>query len=62
MIQSTDVQAVGDVIGIAIKPEEIHIMKKSRYSELVGDYSCFSDEFEELSNPHEEEAGEEEDA
>jgi spermidine/putrescine transport system ATP-binding protein len=50
MIQSTDVQREGDVIGISIKPEEIHIMKKSAYSELIGDYSCFSDEFEELSN------------
>ncbi|MDR3314592.1 MAG: ABC transporter ATP-binding protein [Oscillospiraceae bacterium] len=60
MIQSTDVQAVGDIIGISIKPEEIHIMKKSRYSELVGDYSCFSDEFEALSNPHDADGEEEE--
>jgi spermidine/putrescine transport system ATP-binding protein len=51
MIQSTDVQGVGDTIGIAIKPEEIHVMKKSRYSDLVGDYSCFSEEYEELSDP-----------
>jgi len=51
LIQSTDVQQVGDVIGISIKPEEIHIMKKSKYSDLIGDYSCYSEEFEELSNP-----------
>ncbi|MDR2526165.1 MAG: ABC transporter ATP-binding protein [Oscillospiraceae bacterium] len=56
MIQSTDAQTVGDVIGIAIKPEEIHIMRKSRYSGTIGDYSCFSDEFEELSNPNEDTA------
>jgi spermidine/putrescine transport system ATP-binding protein len=58
MIQSTDVQAAGDVIGISIKPEEIHIMKKSKYSDLVGDYSSFSDEFEELSNPNEDDGEE----
>ena len=29
-------------------------MKKSRYSNLIGDYSSFSDEFDELSNPNEE--------
>jgi len=59
LIQSTDVQQVGDVIGIAIKPEEIHIMKKSKYSDLIGDYSCFSEEFEEMSNPNLEEEEEE---
>ena len=52
MIQSTDVQRVGDVIGLSIKPDEIHIMKKSKYSDLVGDYSSYSDEFDELSNPN----------
>jgi spermidine/putrescine transport system ATP-binding protein len=55
MIQSTAAQAVGDVIGISVEPEEIHIMKKSKYSDLIGDYSCYSDEFEELSNLEEEE-------
>jgi len=52
LIQSTDVQQVGDVIGLSIKPDEIHIMKKSKYSDLVGDYSSYSDEFDELSNPN----------
>ncbi|MDR2752718.1 MAG: ABC transporter ATP-binding protein [Oscillospiraceae bacterium] len=60
LIQSTDVQAVDDVIGISIKPDEIHIMKKSKYSDLVGDYSCFSDEFEEMSNPETDSEEEEE--
>ena len=32
MIQSTDHQAVGDVIGLKIDPDAIHIMKKSAYS------------------------------
>ena len=55
MIQSTQAHRVGDVLGISIKPNEIHVMKKSKYSDLIGDYSCYSEEFEELSNPEEEE-------
>lgn len=51
MIQTTDKSEVGDIIGISIKPDEIHIMKKSEYSGLYGDYSSFSDEFDELSDP-----------
>lgn len=51
MIQTTDKSEVGDRIGISIKPEEIHIMKKSEYSGLYGDYSSFSEEFDELSDP-----------
>jgi len=54
MIQSTDAHQVGDTIGISIDPQEIHVMKKSKYSDLIGDYSSFSDEFDELSNPLEE--------
>ena len=49
MIQTTDKSEVGDRIGISIKPDEIHIMKKSEYSGLYGDYSSFSEEFDELS-------------
>ena len=56
MIQSTDHQAVGDVIGLKIDPDAIHIMKKSAYSGAFGDYSSFSDELERLSDPEEEEA------
>lgn len=58
MIQTTDKSEVGDRIGISIKPDEIHIMKKSEYSGLYGDYSSFSDEFDELSDPTVEEEGE----
>ena len=65
MIQSTDYQAEGDRIGLYIEPDAIHIMKKSEYSGMFGDYSSFSDEYEELSNaeePDEDESdGEEED-
>ena len=51
MIQSTDSPAVGDVIGISIPPQDIHIMKKSEYSGMFGDYSTYSDEIELLSDP-----------
>lgn len=51
MIQTTEKSEVGDRIGISIKPDEIHIMKKSEYSGLYGDYSSFSEEFDELSDP-----------
>ena len=54
MIQTTEKSEVGDVIGISIDPEEMHIMKKSQYSGLYGDYSSFSDEFDELSQVEEE--------
>ena len=49
MIQSTDEQFVGDNIGLYIEPDAIHIMKKSEYSGLYGDFSSFSEEFDELS-------------
>ena len=65
MIQSTDYQAEGDRIGLYIEPDAIHIMKKSEYSGMFGDYSSFSEEYEELSiaeEPEEENNdGEEED-
>ena len=48
MIQTTDYVAEGEHIGLLIDPDAIHIMKKSEYSGLYGDYSTFSDEVEEL--------------
>ena len=50
MIQSTDISYVGDHIGIYIEPDAFHIMKKSEYSGMFGDYSTFSDEMEEISD------------
>ena len=50
MIQSTDYVAPDATIGLFIEPEAIHIMKKSKYSGMFGDYSSFSDEIDELSN------------
>ena len=51
MIQTTDCIREGDHIGIRLNPEDIHIMKKSAYSGLYGDYSTFSEEMEHLSDP-----------
>ena len=39
MIQTTDFVAEGTKIGLSIEPDAIHIMKKSEYSGLYGDYS-----------------------
>ena len=48
MIQSTDSSEVGDEIGISVRPDEIHIMKKSEYSGKFGDYSSFSEEMDRI--------------
>ncbi len=48
MIQSTDSQNPGDVIGLLLQPDDIHIMKKSEHSGEYGDYSAFSDEMYEV--------------
>ena len=48
MIQSTDAVNVDERIGLFIEPDAIHIMKKSEYSGLYGDYSSFSNELDEL--------------
>ena len=50
MIQTTDYYPVGTKIGIQIEPDAIHVMKKSEYSGMYGDYSSFSDELEHLSD------------
>ena len=50
MIQSTDYVAPEADIGVYIEPDAIHIMKKSKYSGMFGDYSSFSDELDQLSD------------
>ena len=50
MIQSTDYVAPEATIGLYIEPDAIHIMKKSKYSGMFGDYSSFSDEIDQLSD------------
>ena len=50
LIQTTDLSAVGSRIGIKIDPDGIHVMKKSHYSGMFGDYSSYSEEYEEISD------------
>ena len=58
LIQTTDFSPVGARIGVKIDPDGFHIMKKSAYSGKFGDYSSYSDEYDELSEDAE--AGDEE--
>ena len=64
LIQTTDHSPVGSRIGIKIDPDGIHVMKKSAYSGMFGDYSSFSEEYDELDDASieldEEESGDEE--
>ncbi len=55
MIQTTDEHFVGDNVGLIIEPDAIHIMKKSKYSGLYGDYSSYSEEMDHISENIEEE-------
>ena len=50
LIQTTDHSPVGARIGVKIDPDGFHIMKKSQYSGMFGDYSSYSDEYDELSD------------
>ena len=49
LIQTTDYHAVDSTIGIRLNPEDIHIMHKSEYSGMFGDYSSYSAEYDELT-------------
>ena len=50
LIQTTDFCPVDSYIGIKIDPDGIHVMKKSEYSGMYGDYSSYSEEYEEISD------------
>jgi len=50
LIQTTDFCPVGERIGIKIDPDGIHVMKKSKYSGMFGDYSSYSEEYEEIGD------------
>ena len=54
MIQTTDEHFVDDKVGLFIEPDAIHIMKKSEYSGLYGDYSTYSEEMYEMNEMAEE--------
>ena len=54
MLETSDYVAPDATIGLSIEPEAIHVMKKSEFSGQFGDYSSFSDELDQLSDPEEE--------
>ena len=54
MIQTTDYVDVDEHIGLYIEPDAIHIMEKSEYSGMFGDYSSFSMELDEIGGLGEE--------
>ena len=54
MIQTTDFVDVDERIGLYIEPDAIHIMEKSEYSGMFGDYSSFSMEMDEIGELEEE--------
>ena len=51
LIQTTDLAPVGSRIGIKLDPDAIHVMKKSAYSGMFGDYSSYSAEYDEINDP-----------
>ena len=51
LIQTTDYCPVDSYIGIRLNPEDIHIMHKSEYSGMFGDYSSYSAEYDEINDP-----------
>ena len=61
LIQTTDYSPEGGRIGVRIEPEGFHIMKKSEYSGMFGDYSSYSEEYEELADAGVEDEEESED-
>ncbi len=50
LIQTTDFCPEGSHIGIRLNPEDIHIMHKSEYSGMFGDYSSYSAEYDEIAD------------
>ncbi|MBE6985711.1 MAG: ABC transporter ATP-binding protein [Ruminococcaceae bacterium] len=50
LIQTTDFCPEGSYIGIRLNPEDIHIMHKSEYSGMFGDYSSYSAEYDEIAD------------
>ena len=51
LIQTTEHHDVDEVIGIRLGPDDIHIMHRSEYSGMFGDYSSYSEEYDEMNDP-----------
>ncbi len=56
MLETSDYVGEGQVIGLRIEPDAIHVMKRSKFSDTFGDYSSYSMEMDELSNAEEDDA------
>ena len=50
LIQTTDHSPVGARIGIKIDPDGIHVAKRPSTPGMFGDYSSFSEEYDELDD------------
>ena len=59
LIQTTRFCPVDAKIGIRVDPDGFHIMKKSRYSGMYGDYSSYSAEYDEIADAEEDAEDEE---
>lgn len=55
LIETTDYCPEGSKIGIKIDPDGFHVMKKSEYSGMFGDYSSYSAEYDEIGDAEYEE-------
>ena len=51
LIQTTDLHQPGEYIGIKLTPNDLHVMHKSEYSGMFGDYSSYSAEYDEINDP-----------
>ncbi|MBQ9416728.1 MAG: ABC transporter ATP-binding protein [Clostridia bacterium] len=51
MVETSDYVAPDALIGLKIDPDAIHVMRKSEFSGQFGDYSTFSEEADEMSDP-----------
>lgn len=51
LIQTTELHKPGEYIGIRLTPDDIHVMHKSEYSGMFGDYSSYSAEYDEINDP-----------
>lgn len=58
LIQTTDFYKEGSVIGIRLNPDDIHVMHKSEYSGMFGDYSSYSEEYDDISIAEDDEENE----
>ena len=59
MVHSTMAESVGKTVGLSVIPFDIHIMHKSEYSGLYGDYSSYSAEYDEIADAEEDAEDEE---